>query len=47
MNQSFVTILHSVLKLFTGFASAALIAWKLTVSKVIMSAPKPDRIKIQ
>ena len=26
---------HSVLKLFAGFANAALIAWKLTVNNVI------------
>ena len=31
-------IYHSVLKLFTGFASAALIAWKLTVNTAIASA---------
>ena len=31
---------HSVLKLFTGFARAALIAWKLTVNSVINNAPK-------
>jgi hypothetical protein len=29
---------YSVRKLFTGFATAALIAWKLTVSSVIKSA---------
>src|ERR1700694_2098683 len=32
---------HSVLKLFTGFAIAAFIAWKLTVSKAINKAPIP------
>ena len=30
---------HSLLKLLTGFANAAFIAWKLTVSKVIPMAP--------
>ena len=29
---------HSVLKLFTGFASAAFIAWKLTVASAMKSA---------
>ena len=38
---------HSVRKDFTGFAKAAFIAWKLTVSNVMTSAPKPERIKIQ
>jgi hypothetical protein len=32
-------IFYSVLKLFTGFAIAAFIAWKLIVSKVISEAP--------
>ena len=36
---------HSVLKLFTGFVIAALIAWKLTVNKVIINAPTPDAAK--
>ncbi len=38
---------HSVLKLFTGLAIAALIAWKLTVSNVIIKAPKPAAMNIQ
>lgn len=37
---------HSVLKLFTGLAIAAFIAWKLTVSNVIANAPNPDTINI-
>jgi len=37
---------HSVLKLFTGFAMAAFIAWKLTVSRVITNAPTADKTKI-
>ena len=40
-------ISYSVLKLFTGFANAALIAWKLTVINVIISAPVPETIKTQ
>ena len=32
---------HSLLKLFTGFASAALIAWKLTVISAITTAAMP------
>ena len=35
---------YSLLKLFTGFAHAAFIAWKLTVNKVIISATMPARI---
>lgn len=35
--------IHSVLKLFTGFAIAAFIAWKLTVIKA-MAADKPPAI---
>jgi hypothetical protein len=35
---------YSVLKLFTGLAKAAFIAWKLTVINVITSAPRPDTI---
>lgn len=35
---------YSLLKLFTGFARAALIAWKLIVNKVMISAIMPDRI---
>ena len=38
---------YSVLKLFTGFAIAAFIAWKLTVINVIANAPIPERINIQ
>ena len=30
---------HSVLKLFTGFAVEAFIAWKLTVNSVIITDP--------
>ena len=30
-----IRVFYSVLKLFTGFASAAFIAWKLTVAKAI------------
>ena len=37
---------HSLLKLFTGFATAALIAWKLTVASVINKAPDPAMINI-
>ena len=37
---------HSVLKLFTGFAIAAFIAWKLTVNKVITNAPAHAAAKI-
>ena len=40
-------IYHSVLKLFTGFANAAFIAWKLTVINVIASAPTPEAINTQ
>jgi len=32
---------YSVLKLFTGFANAALIAWKLTVISAISNAIDP------
>ncbi len=32
---------YSLLKLFTGFATAALSAWKLTVSNAIKMAVKP------
>jgi hypothetical protein len=45
---------HSVLKLFTGFATAAFIAWKLTVISVMVIAiantrpktPKPNEVLI-
>lgn len=36
---------HSLLKLFTGFINAALIDWKLTVTKAMISvipAAKPN-----
>ena len=36
-----LTMDYSVLKLFTGFAIAALIAWKLTVSNAINNARSP------
>ena len=39
-------ILHSVLKLFTGFAIAAFIAWKLTVINVIAIATATTKTKI-
>ena len=38
---SFFIIPYSVLKLFTGLANAALIAWKLTVANAIITASKP------
>ena len=41
-----IYVCHSVLKLFTGFAIAAFIAWKLTVARVIIIAPKPVAINI-
>ncbi len=37
--------LYSVLKLFTGLAIAAFIAWKLTVSNVIKRAPNAETTK--
>ena len=37
---------YSVLKLFTGFAIAALIAWKLIVATAIITASKPVAINI-
>ena len=36
---------HSVLKLFTGFAIAALIDWKLTVINAINKATVPANAK--
>ena len=33
---------HSLLKVFTGLANAALIAWKLTVTPAITSAISPE-----
>ena len=41
-----VTSPYSVLKLFTGFETAALIAWKLTVAKAINIDASPPVIKI-
>ena len=38
---------HSLLKLSTGFATAAFMAWKLTVINVIANAPNPENIKTQ
>ena len=38
---------HSVLKLFTGFAIAAFIAWKLTVINVMANAPNPEAMNTQ
>ncbi len=37
---------YSVLKLFTGFATAAFIAWKLTVANAIKIASTPAAINI-
>src|SRR5438477_12983830 len=37
---------HSVLKLFTGFATAAFIDWKLTVNNVMASVHAPATAKI-
>ena len=37
---------YSLLKLFTGFAIAALIAWKLTVNMVSSNTPIPAAAKI-
>jgi len=37
---------YSDRKLFTGFASAALIDWKLIVIKAIKIAPSPARTNI-
>lgn len=37
---------YSLLKLLTGLAVAALIAWKLTVSKAITNAPVAGRANI-
>src|SRR5687768_51735 len=39
--STMVLHLHSVLKLFTGFATAALIAWKLIVIKAMTIAASP------
>ena len=38
---------HSDLRLFTGFARAALIAWKLIVARAIIIASNPAATKIQ
>ena len=43
---SLLTSHYSVLKLFTGLATAAFIAWKLTVNTVIINAPTPATAKI-
>ena len=43
--SAFVKI-HSVLNDLTGFATAAFIAWKLTVNKVMINAPEPAAAKI-
>ena len=46
-NSPFTTPVHySVLKLFTGFAETALIAWKLTVNKVMRKVPVKETAKI-
>jgi len=37
---------HSLLKLFTGFISAALMDWKLIVNKATIMAIDPARTKI-
>ena len=39
LNSTDLTVVHSVRNDFTGLAIAALIAWKLTVNKVITNAP--------
>jgi len=45
-NENFsFTSPYSYLKLFTGFATAALIAWKLTVTNAIIRAITPDSAK--
>lgn len=36
---------YSVLKFFTGLAVAALMAWKLTVNKAIVTAAMPAMAK--
>jgi len=41
-NSPFTTH-YSVLKLFTGFATAAFIAWKLIVAIAIATATKADK----
>lgn len=54
MNYEFILIQHfsitisiySLLKLFTGFATAALIAWKTTVINAMSKAVKPATINI-
>ena len=38
---------YSVLRLFTGLATAALMACQLTVTRLISSAPAPDATKTQ
>src|SRR6187401_1739372 len=46
LRLSLTTQAHSERRLFAGFVSAALIAWKLTVSSVIINAPNPEVAKI-
>ena len=41
----YLIIAYSERRLFTGFATAAFIAWKLTVSSVISKAPMHDTTK--
>ena len=41
-----ITLFYSDRKLFTGFARAALIDWKLTVIKAIKTAPSPATANI-
>ncbi len=41
LNVAMIPTIHSVLKLSTGFAIAAFIAWKLTVSNAINIAATP------
>ena len=38
--------IYSLLKLLTGFITAAFIAWKLTVANAISNAEQPARAKI-
>src|ERR1700712_5738127 len=40
-------MIHSLLRLLTGFTSEAFIDWKLTVASVIPNAPDPAARKIQ
>src|SRR5262249_21750074 len=45
-SYSLFTIHYSLLKLFTGFATAAFIAWKLIVNTVMMKITDPAAKKI-